>query len=176
MRSLIVLLILLTGCIYTPLPPSDECEAFLRECGAIEERLTVLRERIAIINNRTSTGQATISYYADFFEGRLTASGIVFHQDERQIAHRSLPFGTIVVLTSYGGAGECYQAQANNADAAKGRPTGLHPASTYGIVTDRGPFIKGREFDVSKLIARELGMEEQGVVDCEVLIVKGEGK
>lgn len=44
------------------------------------------------------TGEAT--YYADMFDGRRTASGIVFRQAEPFAAHRTLPFGTVVRVTN----------------------------------------------------------------------------
>lgn len=44
------------------------------------------------------TGEAT--YYADKFDGRRTASGIVFRQREPYAAHRTLPFGTVVRVTN----------------------------------------------------------------------------
>lgn len=44
------------------------------------------------------TGEAT--YYADKFDGRRTASGIVFRQREAYAAHRTLPFGTVVRVTN----------------------------------------------------------------------------
>lgn len=44
------------------------------------------------------TGEAT--YYADKFDGRRTASGVVFRQREAYAAHRTLPFGTVVRVTN----------------------------------------------------------------------------
>lgn len=45
----------------------------------------------------TAHGEAT--YYADMFEGRRTASGIIFTNDEMFAAHREYPFGTVVRVT-----------------------------------------------------------------------------
>ncbi|MGH7555250.1 MAG: septal ring lytic transglycosylase RlpA family protein [Longimicrobiales bacterium] len=45
----------------------------------------------------TARGEAT--YYADFFEGRRTASGIVFRNSEMFAAHRHYPFGTMLRVT-----------------------------------------------------------------------------
>ncbi|HSJ24081.1 MAG TPA: RlpA-like double-psi beta-barrel domain-containing protein [Longimicrobiales bacterium] len=46
----------------------------------------------------TAAGEAT--YYASFFDGRRTASGIVFRNTEPWAAHRHWPFGTVVRVTN----------------------------------------------------------------------------
>jgi rare lipoprotein A len=40
------------------------------------------------------------SYYAAKFEGRRTASGVVFRQDSMYCAHKTLKFGTILKVTN----------------------------------------------------------------------------
>lgn len=47
---------------------------------------------------RTVTGEAT--FYADVFEGRRTASGIPFRQNQMVAAHRGFPFGTLLRVTN----------------------------------------------------------------------------
>jgi len=42
----------------------------------------------------------TASYYSDKFQGRKTASDIVFDQNKMTCAHNSLPFGTWVRVTN----------------------------------------------------------------------------
>jgi rare lipoprotein A len=44
------------------------------------------------------TGGAT--FYADYFEGRRTASGIPFRQNQMVAAHRAYPFGTVLRVTN----------------------------------------------------------------------------
>ena len=44
------------------------------------------------------TGEAT--FYADKFEGRRTASGIPFRQNQMVAAHRAYPFGTVLRVTN----------------------------------------------------------------------------
>lgn len=144
------------------------------ETDEVGRKVAQLRERLNAINKRTEVKRSKVSFYSDYFHGRATASGIRFDQGQRQVAHRSLPFGTIVVFT-YGGthwaqiSGDCCAETTKRADTPP-----VH--QSWAVVTDRGPFVEGREFDVSRLVARELGMEEQGVITCEVLIVKGEGR
>ena len=52
------------------------------------------RERVLSV----AYGEAT--YYADFFDGRLTAGGIVFRNAEMLAAHREYPFGTLLRVTN----------------------------------------------------------------------------
>ncbi len=70
---------------------------------------------------------ANASYYADKFNGRRTASGAKFNNNDMTCAHRKLPFGT------------------------KLKVTGVRTKKVvYVTVTDRGPFHKNRHIDLSK--------------------------
>ena len=71
--------------------------------------------------------KAHASYYGDRFNGRRTASGIVFNMNKLTAAHKKLPFGTIVRVTNE-----------------------KNGKSVIVQITDRGPFVKGREIDLSK--------------------------
>lgn len=44
-------------------------------------------------------------------------------------------------------------------------------ATAWGVVNDRGPYIKGRDLDVSAQIARTLGITGQGVAKLKVMVV-----
>ncbi len=70
---------------------------------------------------------AHASYYADRFHGRRTASGRRYDKNLLTAAHKSLPFGTKVKVTN----------------EANGK-------SVIVEVTDRGPFVRGREIDLSR--------------------------
>ncbi|MBR8537131.1 septal ring lytic transglycosylase RlpA family protein [Carboxylicivirga sediminis] len=89
------------------------------------------------------TGKA--SYYASHFEGKLTASGKVFSNSAMTAAHRTLPFGTQLVVT--------------NLENQK---------SVVVTISDRGPFIKGRIIDVSERAARELDFYRQGIANVSI--------
>lgn len=70
---------------------------------------------------------AHASYYADKFNGRRTASGMKFNNNDMTCAHRKLPFGT------------------------KLKVTGVKTKKVvYVTVTDRGPFVKTKHIDLSK--------------------------
>lgn len=70
---------------------------------------------------------AHASYYADKFHGKRTASGVVFDKNKYTAAHKKLPFGTKVKVTN----------------EANGK-------SVIVEITDRGPFVRSREIDLSK--------------------------
>ncbi|WP_448187433.1 septal ring lytic transglycosylase RlpA family protein [Azospirillum sp. sgz301742] len=89
------------------------------------------------------TGKA--SWYGADFHGRKTASGVPFDQHALTAAHRTLPLGTEVKVTSL--------------------ETGR---AVVVLINDRGPFIDGRIIDLSKRAASELGMEDAGVAPVKV--------
>ena len=86
------------------------------------------------------TQKGYASYYADKFQGRTTASGAPFDQNQLTAAHRHLPFGTEVVVT-----------RPDTGQAVK------------VVINDRGPFVKGRIIDLSKRAAKKLGLLNRGV-------------
>jgi rare lipoprotein A len=86
----------------------------------------------------------TTSWYQD---GSRTASGMRFNPNDPSIAaHKSLRFGTHLLLKNPGnGRTLCVQIQ------------------------DRGPFIKGRELDITRAGAQHLGFGQSGVVELAVV-------
>jgi rare lipoprotein A len=89
---------------------------------------------------------AVASWYGPGFHGKRAADGSIYDQGAYTIAHKTLPFGTIVVLEY------------------KGKRV---PA----IVTDRGPYIDGRDFDLSLGLAKRLGLMTKGVDQIKVFQV-----
>lgn len=76
---------------------------------------------------------AHASYYADKFHGKRTASGGKYDKNKYTAAHKNLPFGTKVKITN----------------EANGK-------SVIVEVTDRGPFVRAREIDLSKRAFMEI--------------------
>jgi rare lipoprotein A len=90
------------------------------------------------------------SWYGEEFQGRLMANGEVFDKNDPTIvAHKTLPFGTPVILRN----------------PQNGR-------TITAFVRDRGPYKKGRAFDLSEAAAHELDFKEAGVVRLEAVIFK----
>ena len=85
--------------------------------------------------------EVTASWYGEWHQNRLTANGQRFNMYDNTLAHKTLPLGTKVRLI--------------NLENGK---------SAEGIVNDRGPYIEGRDVDVSYAMAKQLGFVEKGVV------------
>ena len=83
----------------------------------------------------TSSGAGLASWYGPGFGGHRTASGERFNGGALTAAHRSLPFGSRVRVTS--------------------RRTGR---SVVVRINDRGPYVGGRIIDLSPAASRALGM------------------
>lgn len=100
----------------------------------------------------TATGEA--SFYADSFEGRRTASGIPFRQNQMVAAHLAYPFGTVLRVTN----------TRNN-------------RSVNVRVVDRGPYgKKSRILDLSRRAAQELDYVGAGRAQVRVEVLEwGEG-
>jgi rare lipoprotein A len=94
--------------------------------------------------------EATASFYADEFNGRPTSSGEIFDMNAFTAAHKTLPFGTMLVVT--------------NLDNGK---------KTVVRVNDRGPFVEDRELDVSKGAAQALDMITSGTARVSIVKVDG---
>ncbi len=90
-------------------------------------------------------GYAVASWYGREFNGRPTASGEIFDMHAHTCAHREYPFGTIVRVTNVknGKEIEC-------------------------TVNDRGPFVSGRDIDLSYGTAMAIGLLSTGRVYLEV--------
>ena len=93
----------------------------------------------------TVSGEVTASWYGAEHHNKLTASGQRFDMNKNTLAHRTLPFGTKVRLVN----------------PANGK-------SAEGVVNDRGPFIKGRDVDVSYAMAKQLGFVKKGVIKLDI--------
>lgn len=92
--------------------------------------------------------EGMVSFYHDSLAGNPTANGERYRLGGATCAHKSLPFGTIVVIedTDTGKVATCR-------------------------VNDRGPFVKGRVLDVSRRVARELGIVERGVIRARLRLI-----
>jgi len=91
------------------------------------------------------------SWYGSDFHGNPTSSGEPFNMYALTCAHKIYPFGTRLKVTNI----------ANN-------------RSVVCVVNDRGPFIKGRDIDLSYAAARKIDLIGEGV--GEVMIVEYEGR
>lgn len=88
------------------------------------------------------------SWYGQEFHGRPTASQEIFDQHDLTAAHRTLPFGTMVLVTNL----------------ENGRQVTVR-------INDRGPFVRGRIIDLSYAAARLLGIVGPGTSRVKIEVV-----
>jgi rare lipoprotein A len=93
-----------------------------------------------------------VAYYGKRFNGRKTASGERFNAGALTMAHKTLPFGTMVKVTNL----------KNN-------------KSVVVRVNDRGPTTPDRVGDLSAAAAGKIRMLRSGVIDAKLEVV-GEPK
>jgi len=94
------------------------------------------------------TAQGAASYYGRELQGRKTASGEVFDMNAMTAAHRTLPFGTVVRVTNLA-----------NGKSVKVR------------INDRGPFVAGRDIDLSYAAAKAIDLISSGNVKVKLEIL-----
>lgn len=81
------------------------------------------------------------SWYGPGFFGNSTADGKVYDENAVFVAHRTYPFGTKLSITNL-----------------------RNHRRIIATVEDRGPYVSGRDLDLSYMAAQKLGMIEAGVV------------
>ncbi len=84
--------------------------------------------------------ECTTSWYGEDFDGLPTATGETYDMYALTAAHPTLPLGSIVRVVN----------EKNN-------------RSQVVRINDRGPYIEGRELDVSYQVARQLGFDQHGL-------------
>ncbi len=94
------------------------------------------------------TGKPCVaSWYGESWNGRLTASGTVYDCSEFTCAHKTLPLGTVIRFWN---------------------PQGVWLDSR---ITDRGPYVRGRDFDLSTTCFDSLGNLNEGVIQLQYRII-----
>jgi rare lipoprotein A len=114
--------------------------------------LTILSTWILLFTLSTAVSafeqEGLASWYGGKFQGRQTASGEIFDTNEFTAAHKTLPFGTIVKVTSL-----------------------ENDKSTVVRINDRGPFIPGRIIDLSRAAAAAIGLAGTGVAKVRIEVL-----
>jgi rare lipoprotein A len=88
------------------------------------------------------------SWYGKEHQNKITAGGLPYDSSQNTLAHRTLPLGTKVRLLN-----------PENGRTAVGR------------VADRGPYIRGRDLDVSLALAKKLDFVRKGVTELEIEVI-----
>lgn len=92
--------------------------------------------------------KVTASWYGKEHQNKITAGGLPYDSSQNTLAHRTLPLGTKVRLLN-----------PENGRTAVGR------------VADRGPYIRGRDLDVSLALAKKLDFVRKGVTELEIEVI-----
>lgn len=107
----------------------------------INETQSAKKLSVKFINQRGMVA----SWYGPKFNGKATATTEIFNQMAYTAAHKTLPFGTMLRLTN----------------PKNGK-------SVIVRINDRGPYVRGRDIDLSRGAAAALGMVQKGVVKLNV--------
>ena len=109
----------------------------------------LVKDKVTV--NKGSDGKPIVeqvgeaSFYGPGFHGKKTATGEKFDQNEKTAAHPTLPLGTKATVTN------------------------LENGTSVDVkINDRGPYVKGRDIDLSKGAAKELGMTKGGVAPVKI--------
>ena len=123
----------------------------------LQAQVETANASLADVNAELAQNKATViswdclaSYYTERSSGTIQANGKRFNEDALTAAHRTLKFGTILII--------------ENLDNGK-----LSPVQ----IQDRGPAEwTGRTLDVSLAVAKRLGIVHQGIAHlrCYVLV------
>jgi len=109
-------------------------------------RAVMTTPRVPPVAGMEEVGMA--SWYGAPHHGRRTASGEVYDMHQLTAAHKTLPFGTRILVT--------------NRDTSQ---------SAEVRVNDRGPFVEGRILDVSYAAGRLLGAVGPGIIPVRVRVL-----
>ena len=114
-----------------------------------EGKQDLVKDKVTV--KKSTTGEPVIeqtgeaSSYGRGFEGKKTANGEKFDKKDLTAAHPTLPLGTKATVT--------------NLENGK---------SVDVLINDRGPYVKGRDIDVSQGAAKELDMDKNGVAPVKI--------
>ena len=114
-------------------------------CAAPEPPKSVAKP-VTMFRAPTFEQEGQASWYGKWHDGRRTANGETFDMDEMTAAHRTLPFGSRVLVTYNG-------------------------RSVVVRINDRGPFTGGRVIDLSQAAAAELGLVRAGSGRVELALL-----
>jgi len=93
--------------------------------------------------------ECNTGWYGEPFDGQQTANGEVYDMYGITAAHPTLPLGSIVRIVNP-----------------------KNHRSQIVRINDRGPYVEGRELDVSYEVARRLGFDERGLAKVRVELLR----
>lgn len=128
---------------------AEQLENFKQVSLSALEAEADLKKEIALEPKVSFSEKGTASWYGGALHGCKTASGERFNQYAYTAAHKTLPFGTIVKVTS------------------------LRTGKSVDVkITDRGPFTRGRVIDLSMAAADSIGIKRSGIGPVQLEVFK----
>ncbi len=125
-------------------PASSEPAPSWRVRREIFEKLMAVLIGVGLSMITLSARAEIASFYGDELAGQPMAWGEPYRPDRFTCAHRTFPRGALLELTFGDQMALCR-------------------------VTDRGPYAPGRDIDVSRAVASELGLIEAGVGEVTIV-------
>ena len=123
-----------------PLPPVPQTHEEAAPAPAPQAK-----EEAAPAGKPETTQVGTASWYGPGFHGQETASGETFDQHALTAAHRTLPLGTEATVTN------------------------LETGQSVTVkINDRGPYVQGRQLDLSQAAAQQIGLTKKGVAKVKI--------
>jgi rare lipoprotein A (peptidoglycan hydrolase) len=123
--------------------PSDASSAVERTPA------TSAKQRSASVRKPLAVWECTSSWYGDDFDGQPTANGETYDMYAATAAHPTLPLGSIVRVVNP-----------------------RNHRSQIVRINDRGPYVEGRELDVSYEVARRLGFDQHGIAKVRLELLE----
>ena len=106
--------------------------------GLVQQEIQIDSAFVNPIKWKPFKKSANASYYANKFNGKRTTSGKKFSNEGYTAAHKKLPFGTKIKVTN----------------EANGK-------SVVVEVTDRGPFVRSKEIDLTRRAFMEIAQSSR---------------
>ncbi|MFH1124191.1 MAG: septal ring lytic transglycosylase RlpA family protein [Pseudomonadota bacterium] len=133
---------------YVKMPPAPKATVLhVPKTGKPLEHYEVFGERYYPLSDAEGFVQVgKASWYGEPFHGRTTSSGRIYDMHQKTAAHKILPFDTVVKVINLS-----------------------NQKYTIVPITDRGPFVKGRDIDLSYAAAKEIELIGPGVADVKII-------
>jgi rare lipoprotein A len=138
------------------LTPSANPKAKVNASNPIPVTTTIQKSSLQTSSKSKKAAQKPIavwvcmtSWYGEDFDGQPTATGETYDMYGETAAHPTLPLGSIVRVVNP-----------------------KNHRSQVVRINDRGPYIQGRELDVSYQVARQLGFDHRGLAQVRLELLK----
>ena len=121
------------------------------DASSVVERTATASTKLhnASVRKPLAVWECTSSWYGDDFDGQPTANGETYDMYAATAAHPTLPLGSIVRVVNP-----------------------RNHRSQVVRINDRGPYVEGRELDVSYEVARRLGFDQHGIAKVRLELLE----